>query len=217
MRAFGTDVGCVISIATVATSLLACGGARSEPAEPGGTTMTAAEAPRAAATATSPPAMGEMTVPGLTPKGWQPGTVGASVTVPVFVQREKLNWVAAPPILRPGATMAVLEGDPNAAGKLFTVRLRTPDGYRISPHWHFSDEHVTIISGSIRLGMGDEFDTTKMETVPAGGYAALPARHHHYALTQGETEIQLHSVGPWKLIYVNPTDDPSRQQVSQGP
>jgi mannose-6-phosphate isomerase-like protein (cupin superfamily) len=217
MRIFGASVGFFISTATVVTSLLAssCGGARTEPA---GTSVTAAEAPRAAATATAlPPTMGEMTVPGLTPKGWQPGTVGASVTVPVFVQREKLKWVAAPPILTPGATMAVLEGDPNAAGKLFTVRLRTPDGYRISPHWHFSDEHVTIISGTIRLGMGDEFDTTKMETVTAGGYAALPARHHHYALTQGETEIQLHSVGPWKLIYVNPTDDPSRQQVSQGP
>jgi hypothetical protein len=31
----------------------------------------------------------------------------------------------------------------------------------------------------------------------------------HFALAKGETTIiQLHGVGPWGLIYVNPADDP---------
>jgi hypothetical protein len=33
---------------------------------------------------------------------------------------------------------------------------------------------------------------------------------HHYAWATGETEVQVHGVGPFKLIYVNPADDPSK-------
>jgi hypothetical protein len=30
----------------------------------------------------------------------------------------------------------------------------------------------------------------------------------HFAYAEGETVIQLNSIGPWGLEYVNPADDP---------
>ena len=57
-------------------------------------------------------------------------------------QAPELKWGPAPAIFPAGAKMAVLQGDPGKPG-LFTVRLDMPDGYRIPPHWHPADEHIT--------------------------------------------------------------------------
>jgi hypothetical protein len=32
----------------------------------------------------------------------------------------------------------------------------------------------------------------------------------HYAWAKGETIVQVHGMGPFKLVYVNPADDPSK-------
>lgn len=40
----------------------------------------------------------------------------------------------------------------------------------------------------------------------------MPARHVHYIETTADTVIQIHGVGPWELHYVNPNDDPRREQ-----
>jgi len=32
----------------------------------------------------------------------------------------------------------------------------------------------------------------------------------HFAIAEGETVIQLTSIGPWEINYVNPEDDPRR-------
>jgi quercetin dioxygenase-like cupin family protein len=53
--------------------------------------------------------------------------------------------------------MAVLQGNPGGTG-LFTVRLRFPNGYRLAPHTHPTDENVTVISGTFLVGMGETAD-----------------------------------------------------------
>ncbi len=55
-----------------------------------------------------------------------------------------MHWGAAPQVFQAGATMAVLQGDPGAAGP-YTVRLKMPDGYRIMPHWHPTTENITVV------------------------------------------------------------------------
>lgn len=57
-------------------------------------------------------------------------------------------------MLRPGAAIALLDGRADIADRLFTLRLRMPEGYRIMPHWHPADEHVTVVSGALRVGHG---------------------------------------------------------------
>jgi quercetin dioxygenase-like cupin family protein len=127
----------------------------------------------------------------------------AHVTTP-----EHLNWGPAPAILPAGARLAVLEGDPSKAGP-FTMRLAMPAGYRIPPHFHQVDEHVTVISGAFQVGMGETFDESKLTTLSPGTFGVIPPGMRHFARADKPTVIQLHGVGPWGLTYVNRADQPN--------
>lgn len=118
-----------------------------------------------------------------------------------------IDWSPAPASLPPGSRVAVLEGDPSKPGP-FTMRLWMPAGYRISPHFHPSDERVTVVSGSFWVGMGNSFDADAGTELPVGAYAALAPGVAHFAWTTQESVIQLNNIGPWSLTYVNPADDP---------
>jgi len=120
---------------------------------------------------------------------------------------DQIQWRDGPPSLLPGAKMAILEGDPAKEG-FFTMRLKLPDGYRVLPHWHPRTERLTIIQGIVNLGTGDRFDTAATQTLPAGAYSSMPPKMTHFAWMRGETILQLSSIGPWEVVYVNPTDDP---------
>ena len=130
---------------------------------------------------------------------------------PVIATPDSVKWGDPPPFVERGSQFAVLSGNPNAAGP-FVFRFKMPDGYKIMPHWHPTQENVTVLSGEFHVGMGDKFDEAGMQALPVGAYAAIPARHHHYAMAKGETVIQVHAMGPFKLIYVNPADDPSKKK-----
>jgi hypothetical protein len=128
----------------------------------------------------------------------------------VVVMPDQVNWGPGPPSLPSGAKAAVLEGDPKVAGP-FTMRLSFPDGYRIPAHSHPAIERVTVIEGTFRVGMGDKFDASALTPLPAGTFAALQPGTRHFAQAQGKTVVQLNGVGPWKLNYVNPADDPRQK------
>jgi hypothetical protein len=125
---------------------------------------------------------------------------------------DAIPWGAPPPFLAPGAQIAVLEGNPMAPSGDYTVRLKMPDGYKIAPHWHPLRENVTVLSGTFKVGMGDQFDQAKMGTFPAGSFAYLDPDMHHYAMASGEVVVQVHGTAPLQFNYVNPGDDPSRKQ-----
>ena len=117
----------------------------------------------------------------------------------------------APPVVRPGAQFAVLEGDPTASSGDYTIRLKMPDGFRIAPHFHPQRENVTVISGTFKVGMGDEFEANKMKAFTAGSFAFLDPDMHHFAMACGETLVQVHGQSPLQFNYINPDDDPSRK------
>lgn len=125
----------------------------------------------------------------------------------IIVQPNEVKYAPAPNSLPAGAELAILEGKPAESGP-FTMRLRLPDGYRIQPHYHPAIEHVTVLEGTFKVGMGDKFQASAMKPLPTGTFAALAPGTHHFAQAQGRTVVQVHGVGPWKLIYVNPADDP---------
>jgi|SRR5271165_730215 len=111
-----------------------------------------------------------------------------------------------------GAQLAVLEGDPMATSGDYTIRLKMPDGYRIPPHWHPKRENVTVISGTLKVGMGDTFEVSKMMSFPAGSFAYLDPSMHHYAMASGDTVVQIHGMSPVQFVYINPGDDPSKKK-----
>ncbi|HME11683.1 MAG TPA: cupin domain-containing protein [Candidatus Acidoferrum sp.] len=125
---------------------------------------------------------------------------------------DAIPYGPAPAFVAPGAQVAVLEGNPSASSGDYTVRLRMPDGYRIAPHWHPKRENVTVLSGIFKVGMGDQFDESKMGAFPAGSFAFLDPDMHHYAMASGEVVVQVHGESPLQFNYVNPNDDPSRRK-----
>jgi quercetin dioxygenase-like cupin family protein len=130
---------------------------------------------------------------------------------PSIHQAPQIQWQPGPASLPPGAKLAVLEGDPAKDGP-FTMRLMMPDGYRIPPHTHPKVEHVTVITGTFNLGMGEKFDQTAGRELPAGTFGFWPAGMKHFAWAKGETIIQLHGIGPWTINYLNPADDPRQKK-----
>ena len=122
-----------------------------------------------------------------------------------------LKWQDGPPSLPPGAKFAVLEGDPAKPGP-FVFRVKVPDGYRIPLHTHPKPERVTVISGTFNLGMGDTFDATKTEPLPAGTYGTWPVGMKHFVWVKGETVVQFHGDGPWTITYLDPADDPRKKK-----
>ncbi len=126
--------------------------------------------------------------------------------------KSQIKWGPPPPFVPPGAQMTVLEGDPGASSGSFTIRVKAPDGYVIPPHWHPKRENVTILSGSMSLGMGDKMDESKMTPLGAGSFVYLDPDMHHYVKTKGETVVQIHGPSPLAFNYVNPNDDPSKKK-----
>lgn len=128
----------------------------------------------------------------------------------VVVPAPAVKWVDPPPSVPPGAKLAVISGDPSKP-EMFTIRLQLPNGYKIAPHWHPTDEHVTVLSGSFAAAMGKTWDDKALTTLPAGSYAVMTATMPHYATARGATVVQVHGMGPFVLNYVNPADDPSKK------
>lgn len=126
----------------------------------------------------------------------------------IVARAADIAWGPAPPSLPPGAEGAVIEGDPAKPGPL-AIRVRFPANYEIKPHTHAVIEHVTVLSGTFSIGMGETMDKSGGKTLSAGDFAAIPADHAHYVWTGSEpVEFQIHTTGPFEMRYVNPADDP---------
>lgn len=122
-------------------------------------------------------------------------------------QPADVDWQDAPASLEPGAQVAVLEGNPGEPG-IFTMRIKMPDGFQIAPHWHPEVERVTVVSGTFLLGAGEVLDREAADSYEPGSYLSMPPEMQHFAITEGETVIQLTSTGPWVINYINSEDDP---------
>lgn len=137
----------------------------------------------------------------------QTGHLGHTV-----VKSDKIKWSPAPPGLPAGSQVSVLAGDPGKAGP-FVLRARMPDGYKVPPHSHPTEESVTVLKGAMLIGMGDKFDRKKMEQLTAGSFVQMPKDMRHYVVAKGETIIQVTGVGPFDINYVDPADDPRKKEA----
>jgi hypothetical protein len=114
--------------------------------------------------------------------------------------------------LRPGAEIAVISGNPDASGEPFVMRMRYTGNVRVPPHWHPTDEHITVLGGTFLLGMGERADESAATPLVAGAYAFAPAKMPHFAWSKGDTVVQVHGIGPFVINYVNPADKPAVQK-----
>lgn len=142
------------------------------------------------------------------------GAQDAKAPAHVMTAAAEMKWGAPPPVFEKGMSFTVVSGDPNQSG-LYVVRAKMPAGYKIAPHWHPTDEHVTVLSGTLALGMGDKFEKARLKQLPAGGYALLPADMRHFAMATTAVTIQVHGQGPFVLNYVNAADDPRTRAAAK--
>ena len=129
----------------------------------------------------------------------------------MFMNTKEMKWGDAPPSLPKGAKITVLSGDPGKPGP-FVARLQVPASYKIAPHWHSTDEDLTVISGTFYFGEGDKMDMKASHAMTAGGFHHLPAKTHHYAYSKGPTVVQINAMGPFDIVYVDPKDDPAAKK-----
>ena len=117
-----------------------------------------------------------------------------------------LRW-SVPPVLPPGALIAVVSGDPTAPGE-FTLLVSMPNGYRIPPHFHPSNERVEVREGTLLVGVGDVLDPERTRALAAGDTATAPAGIHHFSIARGRTVVSATFMGPYTITYLRAEDAP---------
>jgi quercetin dioxygenase-like cupin family protein len=123
------------------------------------------------------------------------------------IRSEDVQWqhfAGYPPAVR----TAVLVGEPSKPGP-YVIRVKLPHGTKMMPHKHTEDRVYVVISGVFYVGLGDEFDESKLTAHAPGTVVVLPSgqSHFHWAKS-GEYITQVTAIGPLGLEYVDPTSDP---------
>jgi quercetin dioxygenase-like cupin family protein len=120
---------------------------------------------------------------------------------------EEIDWRPFP-AFPPSARLAVVVGRPTEPGP-YVIRVKVPSGVKLMPHRHPEDRVYTVISGVFYIGLGEHFDSEKLESYPPGTVVVLPGGtpHFHWARS-GEYVTQVSAIGPLGLEYLDPKDDP---------
>jgi len=125
------------------------------------------------------------------------------------VNANNLKWVEHP--IFKGAQTAILVGDPSKSETIIQ-RVKFPPNYKVAPHTHPYAEVVTVLSGTFGNAMGEKFDASKGEMLPAGSTFSLPAKHAHYVCTTDqEVVVHIQFTGPAGIDFINPADDPRKK------
>jgi len=112
------------------------------------------------------------------------------------------------PAFPPSVRLAIMVGRPSEPGP-YTIRVKAPYGAKLMPHKHPEDRVYTVISGVFYIGLGDEFDASKLEAYPPGAVIILPGNTHHFHWAKsGEYVTQITALGPLGLEYLSAKDDP---------
>ena len=126
----------------------------------------------------------------------------------------ELKWGPAPPALPSGAQIAVVKGDPMKKGP-FTIHLKMPANYAVPPHWHPTDEKVTLVSGKLGYGMSDQLNRSKAKALGQGESVTMKAKEHHWVMTADGAEVEVSAMGPFVITYVDPNADPRKAAATK--
>jgi hypothetical protein len=123
------------------------------------------------------------------------------------IRPEEVQWIAFP-AYPPTVRLAILVGDPSKPGP-YTIRVKVPGGVKMMPHQHPEDRTYTVVSGIFYIGLGEEFDETRLTAYAPGSIVVLPGNqpHFHWAKS-GEYISQVTAIGPLGFDYIDPANDP---------
>jgi hypothetical protein len=122
-------------------------------------------------------------------------TAAAGQSEPLKAERltpDELKWGTS----GTGNQQAIFAGDPQKAG-MYAYRTKFPANFRNQPHFHPDERIVTIISGTLYVGYGEQFDESRMKALPAGSVFTEPVKQPHFVWAKdGEVIIQVIGNGP---------------------
>jgi anti-sigma factor ChrR (cupin superfamily) len=119
-----------------------------------------------------------------------------------IVHTGDLKWT---PIIK-GCEIALVEGNLDAEGQPFVARFHCSDGAKTPPHWHPTDENITVLKGAFLVGMGESFDESKLRAMNFGNFMLMPKEMRHFGMAKGDLILQVHGTGPFKVNWVNPAE-----------
>ena len=120
---------------------------------------------------------------------------------PTIVMAGSVKWVPMKGL--EGAWSSVIFGTPDKPGSgPYAERLKLADGVKFPPHWHAQTEEVTVLSGTLMVGVGDKFDASKLTALGPGSFVAIPAMLHHFGAAKGETILELHGNAPETTTFI---------------
>ena len=119
-----------------------------------------------------------------------------------IVRSGNLKWT---PIIK-GCEIAVIEGNLDSEGQPFVARFHCSDGAKTPPHWHPTDENLTVLKGTFLVGTGESFDELKLHAMNFGSYMMMPKEMRHFGMAKGDLILQVHRIGPFKVNWVNPSE-----------
>ena len=129
----------------------------------------------------------------------------------VLIRPDALHWQPLPRTWADGPPPAgydlghtevtIIQGDPTKEGEPFVMRIRSDAGTPLPPHWHETDEYITVISGIWCAGIGERFDDKTCQDMPAGSFVFIPKGQRHFAIAKGDV-VQIHGIGPFRINWV---------------
>lgn len=110
-------------------------------------------------------------------------------------REDTIRWQPDDP---PGAKYAVLDGDRDRPGTLFTYAFWLPGGVRAPVHVHSQAAHVAVMRGTLRLGYGRVADRSRTVAVAAGEFFIVRADEPHFEGSDEPCLIIGTALGGWR-------------------
>jgi len=134
------------------------------------------------------------------------GLAWAETPLPIPILPERLTWVSPPTL--PALQSAWMLGTESQTG-LYLLRVKLAPGGRIPPHYHPDERTTTVLSGTLYVGFGETFDTTKAVAIPSGAVYVAPAQRPHYVWAkEGEVWYQEMGMGPTGTVFIHAESPP---------
>lgn len=119
---------------------------------------------------------------------------------------DMVNW-GNPQVLATGAKDIILYGNPGKAEN-YIFRFKLPKSFEIKPFILSSTCFLTVLEGEILIGKGEKFIRNSMIILSAQSFCCIPENYPIYFMSNEQTILQFHGMGPVNMKYVSTIDDP---------
>ncbi len=132
---------------------------------------------RARMTASSAPESAMRLLPLLLLSLSLPVMAAEPVLRPAPILPQEQRWMSPPQV--PGLSAAWLLGSEQGSAA-YALRVKLAPGTRIPVHTHPDTRSTTVLSGTLYVGFGAQFDESALVAIPAGALYVAPAGVAHY-------------------------------------